>query len=509
MKKCPRCDRTFPDSETFCEADGTALVKAGPAFSEGAARPAPGGAASEAVVECPVCGGKAQPGELICNFCGARLGVESPANQYAAPSSSPPRTTKVARDPSSSMRFTGKMPDGQGEDEKSGRGMLGVLGYLLAAVIALGGGAWLAIHLSSKNAEQPVAQTSTAAPMPSAASVPSVPSVDLAKAITVQVTGDSASAPERNQEVLRKYFEDHKAALVESYSRALAGDASIRDAMVVRARIQPSGSVDAASVRTSTNPNPGLDADVVKDVSGWNFPAFSGSPVEVDYPIILTNDPATKDALESQLNSKLASLSPTEAPEFASAPGTASPSASEAASAPSPGAEAPVDAAPEAAPVSPVSPARKHKPHYRPPAPPTLTLQQRVKQELASNPKLRRVDCYTSGNTVTIFGKVFDSQSKQLAERVVRGVPGVGNVIDSLSTDESDWAARQAQIAQQLANAGLNQVTIKVIDHDAYLGGTVTTKAQKDQAVTIAESASPVHVRGNLITVVPGNMFGF
>jgi hypothetical protein len=513
MKKCPRCDRTFPDSETFCEADGTALVKAGPAFSETAGRPAQGGAAADAVVECPVCGGKAQPGELICNFCGARLGVESPPNQYAAPSpaSSPPRTTRVARDPSSSMRFTGKMPDGQGEDEKSGRGMLGVLGYLLAAIIALGGGAWLAIHLSSKNAEQPVAQASPAAPMPSAASMPSAPSVDLAKAMTVRVTGDSASAPERNQEVLRKYFDDHKAALVESYSRALAGDASMRDAMVVRARIQPSGSVDAASVRTSTNPNPSLDAEVVKDISAWNFPPFSGGPVEVDYPIILTNDPSTKDTLESQLNAKLASLSPTEAPEFASAPGAPSPAASEAASAPSPapGAEPPVAAAPEAAPVSPVTPPRKHKPRYRPPPTPTLTLQQRVKQELASNPKLRRVDCYTSGSTVTIFGKVFDYQAKQLAERVVRGVPGVGNVVDSLSTDESEWAARQARIALQLTNAGLNQVTIKVIDHDAYLGGTVTTEAQKNQAVTIAESASPVHVRTNLITVVPGNMFGF
>jgi TonB family protein len=511
MKKCPRCDRTFPDSETFCEADGTALVKAGPAFSESAARPVPGGE-SDAVVECPVCGGKAQSGELICNFCGARLGVESPAIQFAAPppASSPPRTTKVARDPSSSMRFTGKMPDSQDEEEESGRGMFGVLGYLLAAIVALGGGAWLAIHLSSKNAE-PVAQASPAASVAPTASMPSGPSVDLAKAMPIQVTGDSASAPERNQEVVRKNFEDHKAALVESYSRALARDASMRDAMVVRARILPSGNVDAASVRTSTNLNPDLDAEVLKDVSAWNFPAFSGSPVEVDYPIIFTNDPATKDALESQLSSKLAGLSPTEAPELASAPGTASPSASEAASAPSaaPSVEAPVAVATEAAPVSPVSPPRKRKPRYRPPSTPTLTLQQQVKQALASSPKLRRVDCYTSGSTVTIFGKVFDAQTKQYAERVVRGVPGVGNVIDSLSTDESDWAARQAQIAQQLANAGLTQVTIKVIDHDAYLGGTVKTDAQKNQAVSIAESASPVHVRTNLITVVPGNMFGF
>jgi len=77
MKKCPRCEKTFPDSETFCEADGTALVPAGPAFAEGAA--ATGAIAGGEQIECPVCGGKAQPGELICNFCGARLGVESAA----------------------------------------------------------------------------------------------------------------------------------------------------------------------------------------------------------------------------------------------------------------------------------------------------------------------------------------------------------------------------------------------------------------------------------------------
>lgn len=526
MKRCPRCDKTFPDSETFCESDGTALVKAGPAFSE-SARPAATSAADAGAIECPVCGGKAQPGELICNFCGARLGVESPANQYVPPPpSSPPRATnKVTRDPSPSMRFTGKMPDSLGEEETSGRGMFGVLGYLLAAIIALGGGAWLALHLSNKNAEQPVAQASPAAPVAPAASMPTGPSVDLSKVMAVQVTGESASAPERNQDAARKFFDEHKAALVESYSRALAGDASIRDAMVLRVRILPTGSVDAASIRTSTNPNPGLDAEVVKGVSAWNYPPYSGGEVEVDYPIIFTNDPATKDSLDSQLNSKVANLSPTEAPEFASAPGPAAPSAgpSEVVSVPSPApAEAgaapvaPAVAAPEALPSTEAPPAVVSRPHKRSsrrelasrePAPP-LTLQERVKQVLSSNPRLRRVDCYTSGSTVTIFGKVFDAQTKQLAERVVGGVPGVGNVIDSLSTDESDWAARQDRIAQQLANAGLNQVTIKVIDHDAYLGGTVTTEAQKNQAVTIAESASPVHVRTNLITVVPGNMFG-
>ena len=508
MKRCPRCEKTFPDSETFCEADGTALVQAGPAFAERA------GDAGEQI-ECPVCGGKAQPGELICNFCGARLGVESaePYTRQPPPASPrmtpPPRTATVRRDPSPSMRITGRMPEGDNQSEEEGRGRFGVVWYLIAAMIALAGGAWLALHLSTKPAEQPVANASPAAVATVAAAAPSGPLVALSKAMGVQVTGESAAAPERNQETARKFFEDHKDGLLESYSHALAGDSTLRDGMMVRIRVLPNGNVDAASVRTSTDANPAFDAEVVKDVSGWNFAPFSGSQVEIDYPIIFTNDPTTKDALESQLSSKLAALSPTEAPEFASAPPSPSPAASEAASAPSPASvETPAMAV---APAPAPAPApRKHHRVASAPKPPPLTLQQRVKQVLGSNPRTRRVDCYTSGSAVTIFGKVFDADAKLYTEKIVRQVPGVGNVIDSLTTDTADWAARQAAIASQLYAAGLNSVTVKVIGHDAYLGGTVKSDAQKQQAVTIAESASPsVHVRGNIITVVPGNMFGF
>src|SRR5258708_1551833 len=114
MKRCPRCEKTYPDSETFCEADGTALVPSGPAFAESA------GTEQGQQIECPVCGGKAQPGELICNFCGARLGVE-PSESYTPPPSSPPRSTPrtgtVRRDPSPSRRITGSMPNDDGETE--------------------------------------------------------------------------------------------------------------------------------------------------------------------------------------------------------------------------------------------------------------------------------------------------------------------------------------------------------------------------------------------------------
>jgi TonB family protein len=497
MKRCPRCEKTFPDSETFCEADGTALVQAGPAFAEGATAIGAGGAGEQ--IECPVCGGKAQPGELICNFCGARLGVESVSSASPYTPQPPPRAgTTVRRGPSPSMRITGKMPDGGSEEE--GRGRFGVAGYLIAAIVALAGGAWLALHLSTKPAEPPVASASPAA-VATVAAAPSGLSVALSKAMGVQVTGDSAAAPERNQEAARKFFEDHKDGLLDSYSHAIAGDSTLRDAMVLRLRVLPNGNVDEASVRTSTNPNPAFDAEVVKDVSAWNFAPISGSQVEIDYPIIFTNDPASKDALESQLSSKLAALSPTEAPEFASAP-----PAPAAASVPSP---APVESPAMAAEPAPSPAPRKHHHVASAPKPRPLTLQQRVKEVLGSNPRTRRVDCYTSGSAVTIFGKVFDADAKLYTEKLVRQVSGVGNVIDSLTTDESDWAARQAAIASQLYGAGLTSVTVKVIGHDAYLGGTVKSDAQKRQAVTITESASPVHVETNLITVVPGNMFGF
>ncbi|HYL57950.1 MAG TPA: AgmX/PglI C-terminal domain-containing protein [Candidatus Acidoferrales bacterium] len=510
MKRCPRCEKTYADTETFCEDDGTALVSAGPAFAESAAA---SGAEGEGQVECPVCGGKAQPGELICNFCGARLAVEPQSQPEASapprristgPAAQPPRTVSMPpREASRSGQFTGRMADSEDDDEGSGAGILGTLGYVAAAIIALGGGAWLALHLSSRNAAAPVAVASPAA---SASAVPSGPSVALANAMGVQVRGESAAAPERNQEAARKFFEDRKGSLLDSYNHALAGDSSLRDAMVVRLRILPSGTVDAASVRASTNPNPGLDAEIVRDVMAWNFPAFSGSQVEVDYPIIFTNDPSTKDALESQLSSKIAAMSPTEEAEYASSPAPATPAPAAAASAAP--AETPAAAAVEPAPA-PAPVVRRRAPRREPPPTPTLTLQQQVKLALNANPKLRRTDCYTSGSTVTVFGKVFDANDKALAERVVSRVPGVGNVIDSLTTDEADWAARQAKIAQQLYNAGLNNVTIKVIGHDAYLGGSVKSEAQKQQAVTIAESAAPVQVRTNLITVELGNMFGF
>jgi hypothetical protein len=60
-----------------------------------------------------------------------------------------------------------------------------------------------------------------------------------------------------------------------------------------------------------------------------------------------------------------------------------------------------------------------------------------------------------------------------------------------------------------LQSAGLNNVQAKVIGHDAYLSGQVKTELDRERAVTVAQSAAPVRVRENLVTVAIGNMLGF
>jgi osmotically-inducible protein OsmY len=119
------------------------------------------------------------------------------------------------------------------------------------------------------------------------------------------------------------------------------------------------------------------------------------------------------------------------------------------------------------------------------------------------------VQAYSSGSTVTLFGKVFDDNDKLAAARSARRVSGVSAVINNLTTDEQEWAQNQARIQRELQNAGLDGVTVKVIGHDAYLNGEVKTDLDRQRAVTIAEAAAPVKVRTNLIRVAPGNVFGF
>lgn len=507
MKKCPRCDRTYPDSEKFCDADGTALVAAGPAFVESAGSRSDPGAAGQ--IECPTCGGRAEPGELICNYCGTRLGPEgsSPAAPTPQETNMGRAGTRISGEPPSrpSAQFTGRMPPEPSEEQESGGGgFLTTAAYVAAALVALGGGAWLAIHLSSRRPASESAQASpTAVVSPAAAASPgapvtSLPAVALAGTIPVQVTGESAAAPERSVAAATGLFNSNRSAILNAYSQALAGDTSMKDGMLLRLRVLPDGSVAEASVMTSTAPNPGLDAEVVKEASAWKFASFSGTQVEVDYPVIFSHNTAEQAEVEAKLKTKIASLTPNESPEYAAS----------AAAPPTPAVAAKPTPAP---PVAKVAPRPRHRPRREVARPrPTPSLYTRVSEALKSSPKLRRVKAYTNpGGTVTLVGKVFDDNAKMLAERTVRRVPGVTSVVNTLTTDTSVWAQQQATIQQRLANAGLPNVTVKVIGKDAFLNGTVKTDLEKQRAVTITEGAEPVVVRENLIRVVPGNMFGF
>src|SRR5262249_41824122 len=220
-------------------------------------------------------------------------------------------------------------------------------------------------------------------------------------------------------------FEDGKGALLDAYKRALGGDATTNDGMIVRVRTMPDGSVGEAAVRTSTTPNPSLDAEVIRNISGWSYVPFTGGQVEVNYPIIFAHDAGEQASIESALATRLASLGTNEAPEYGSSV-AASPAAS-----PNPAAAAgPPESAPTAAAATP--PARAHPRRLaREPRPvATPSLRDRVTEALRSNRNLGRVQFYTNpGGGVVLFGKVFDEKGKAFAEHVVRGVPGVTSVV--------------------------------------------------------------------------------
>ena len=407
------------------------------------------------------------------------------------------------------MTSTDFTPPNPPEEDDSGRSWASILGYSVAAIVALAAGAWLAIHLSERPTAPPagIAQATPAA-TPSPAAVASGPVVQLATTVPPQMLGDSATAPERSVDAARKVFESGKDGLLANYKGVLAGGAPVDDGLMVRLTVAPSGAVTGATVRTSTAPNPELDATVVKTMMGWTFPPINGGDVNADYPVIFARDAAQASAVEAGLANKVASLGPASSPEYAFAPAPAATSTPAAVEASAPG---PPASAPSAGGASTAGAARPERRRHRMASarPPRPTLLEEVQSALRSNRKLRRVNAYTNGDVVTLYGKVFDDNDKRLAVRTARGVSGVRDVIDQTTTDTSVWASRQQQISQALASAGLTGVTVKVIGKDAYLDGEVPTDLDRQRAVTIAQGAAPVTVRTTLSRVATGRVFGF
>ncbi|HKV54738.1 MAG TPA: TonB family protein [Candidatus Binataceae bacterium] len=550
MKSCPRCRRQYPDSEDFCDIDGTALVASAgaPAGRGTTVMPAQTDASAESSLECPVCGGRAQPGETVCNFCGTRLVEETqdpPRKPIPPPASAGRRQSSGFTEEQLGPREFGDEPAYEAiRNEPEERSTLSLVGFAIAALVALAAGAWLALYLGHRSQSRPLAQSS---PVSSPAPASAAPVVELASAMPIQVQGDLAGALERDRESLRKTFEDNKAGIASAYKDALGADNSMSDGMVVRLHILPDGRVDNGAVRVSTSTNPSFDAEVIESMVSWKFAPVKGSGVTVDYPMIFAPAAGGATAVESDLNTKLASLAPDEPPEYAFAPSTPAGSPAAAATPPLamgtppsgavpspeiagvpalPGGAA-SDSTPAVAAVPPPAPfveatapaiaptpsAPRHR--RRPPRemaalpPPKPPLLERVNEQLRASRKLRRVQAYTNGSVVTIFGKVFDKDDRLMAERTVRRVDGVSAVINNVTTDTQQWAQNEALIRQALQNGGLTGVNVKVIGSDAYLSGQVKTQLDRERAATIAEAAAPIRVRENLITVAIGNMFGF
>ena len=524
MKSCPRCGTTYPDTETFCESDGSALVPA----AAGANRITTvmpdevQGSVAGGLVVCPECHGKAEPGETICNFCGTRLQPDPVTPGVgAAPPRSSSRLSGTAVTPESFVPSHGRLNPGESGGEPSydeppveeptlRERIVRILGYSIAAIIAVAAGGWFALHLSSVRSN-----TSVATASPAAAPAPSGPIVTLARNMQIAVKGaDLAAALKRDQASVRKVFEDNRDAVLDTYKRALEGDSTLRDGMVVRLHVLPDGSVGGGSVVISTAPNPSLDAEVIKSMSDWKYAAAGNAPVDVDYPLIFATNRTDIGSIEADLSGKFASLGPNETPEYASAPPAAAPTPVAAASPPvaalPPPEAAPTPPAAIAALPLPAAPAMRPPHRHRrvaPPPPPSLT--ERVMESLAADKRLRRVQAYASGGgMVTLSGKVFDDNAKTLAERTVRNVSGVTGVSDNLTTDTSVWARNESLINQRLQAEGLTGVTVKVIGNGAYLDGTVKTDLDRQRAETVVVSAAPVNVRTNLIKVEPG-FFGF
>jgi len=516
MKSCPQCNKSYPDSEMFCADDGAALASQSGPQSRRTQLVTQAGGGEPSGIECPVCGGRAlSPEERVCAFCRAQLrpGAAAPAAP-AAPSAQSVPTARSAQPPPGEQTFD---DEPMTPPSRAPGRALSVAGYSLAALAALAAGAWFALHVSPKGEQANLAPS--ASPSPGAAVEPMVA---LATTPSLQVTGESASDPARNQDAARKLFDDNKAALLDHYKHALEGDKTLSDGMIATLRVAPSGEVSSGAVATSTNVNPVLDSEVIKEMTGWHFAPFGGSSVEVRYPVVFAPDPSSEGKVEAQLADKVAHLSPTEAPEYASAPApSASPEAAPGAPAAVPGvAPAPPSVAsappapPPVAPVVPEAPAptvpkkpHKHKTKLASVAPPKPSLLEQVQDAMRGHKELKRVKAFTSGDTVTLYGKVFDDRAKSLAEQVARNVPGVGGVNNTLTTDTSVWADEESRINRELQNVGLGKVTVKVIGKDAYLDGEVSSDAQRDQAVTITQNAAPVRVRTNLIRVVPKGLF--
>src|ERR1700730_1869719 len=76
----------------------------------------------------------------------------------------------------------------------------------------------------------------------------------------------------------------------------------------------------------------------------------------------------------------------------------------------------------------------------------TTLLEEKVTAALRADRRLNGAKCYCATPGVIILtGKVFDDQSRTLAEVTAYRVPGVKQVVNTLLTDTGQWQAEEAK----------------------------------------------------------------
>lgn len=106
-------------------------------------------------------------------------------------------------------------------------------------------------------------------------------------AIAAKDSGASGSSRRggRSDEEIQVVFDRYKSALYRLYQRELRNDATLQGKVILRLTIEPDGSVSMAQVKSSEMDAPGLTADIVARVKGFNFGAKDVPAVTIVYPM--------------------------------------------------------------------------------------------------------------------------------------------------------------------------------------------------------------------------------
>jgi hypothetical protein len=134
-------------------------------------------------------------------------------------------------------------------------------------------------------------------------------------------------------------------------------------------------------------------------------------------------------------------------------------------------------------------------------------LMNRVTAVLRADNNLNGANCYTvSPGVIVLYGKVFDSKDRDLAESTVSNVPGVKQVVNTLTTKTGQWLEEESRINDTLVLNDLQGVSCRVIGRDAYLSGQVTSQAEVNRALRVVSSESNLRIV-NFVRIVPGSIF--